>query len=159
MRIAITGVTGRLGGALARHHRTQGHEVIPLDRQTLDLSNPDQLPAKLASLEFDAFINPAALTSLEGCEDHRGEAQRTNGLSPGTLAKVCRERGVPFIHVSTDYVFGGDLPRPHGIRYRGSHQPLRQNQTRGRERSPRRLPDSLGGPCFMGFWAGESEFR
>lgn len=110
MKVAITGVTGRLGGALARHHRALGNEVIGLDRATLDLNQPEGFEEMLEGVDFEALINPAAVTSLEVCEDGPDVAERTNAMAPGVLASICAARDVPFVHVSTDYVFDGEEP-------------------------------------------------
>lgn len=112
MKVAITGVTGRLGGALVRHHRARGNEVLALDRESMDLADIDQVSGQLRLLEFDVLINPAAITGLEACEDDPRLAQIVNGEAPGVMAAECRRRAVPFIHVSTDYVFDGTGSRP-----------------------------------------------
>ncbi len=112
MRVAITGVTGRLGGALARHHSRLGNEVIRLDRERLDLADTSRLADQLGEIDFEVLINPAALTSLEACEDAPALAQQINCEAPGIMAAVCRRRALPFLHVSTDYVFDGELDRP-----------------------------------------------
>jgi dTDP-4-dehydrorhamnose reductase len=110
MKIAITGINGRLGGALARHHRAMENEVVALDRLACDLGKTDTLATTLAQFEFDALINPAAMTSLEICEDDPELSDRVNAIAPGILANVCASRRVPFIHISTDYVFDGKEP-------------------------------------------------
>ena len=106
MRIAITGTTGRVGAALARH-LASNHEVIPLPRAVCDLADSASLHAALDGLECDVFINPAAITSLEACEDDPRLAMRVNSAAPGKIALWAAERGVRMIHFSTDYVFGG----------------------------------------------------
>lgn len=108
MRIAITGTTGRVGQALARHFGER-HEVIALPRTRLDLAAPD-CGRLLEELEFDVLLNPAGLTSLEQCEDDPDLARRVNAAAPAALAAVCRERGKKMLHFSTDYVFGGRDP-------------------------------------------------
>jgi dTDP-4-dehydrorhamnose reductase len=111
MKIAITGVTGRLGGALARCYRALGHEVLALDRTALDLRHPEQVSERLEKLHFDVLINPAAMTSLEACEDAPEEAQAVNAESPARMASFCQQTGRGLIHVSTDYVFGGGISK------------------------------------------------
>lgn len=112
MKVAVTGVNGRLGGALVRYFSSQGVEVVALDREALDLSKVDRLAERLREIGFDALINPAAVTSLEACEDGPDEATRVNAVAPELMAIECRERAVPFLHVSTDYVFDGAVARP-----------------------------------------------
>ena len=117
LRIAITGVTGRLGSALARG-LADAHQVIPLDRAALDLARPGDLPAALAGIRFDLLINPAALTSPDAAEADPELARRVNALAPGVLAACCRQRGARMLHLSTDYVFGGRRPGLRGERCR-----------------------------------------
>ena len=120
MRIAVTGTTGRVGAALARHFSAR-HEVIPLPRRICDLADARSLADALDGLECDVFINPAGITSLEVCEDDPALAMRVNAEAPGEIAAWAATRGVPVFHISTDYVFGGetegtrredDLPGP-----------------------------------------------
>ncbi len=107
MRVAITGTTGRVGAALARHLAAR-HEVIPLPRSEFDLARPEMVGERLSELECDVFINPAGMTSLEACEDDSRLAMRVNSAAPGRIALWAAERGVRMIHFSTDYVFGGE---------------------------------------------------
>ena len=107
MRVAVTGTTGRVGAALARHLSIR-HEVIELPRSLCDLADSDSLVSCLEQLDCDAFINPAGITSLEACEDDPRLAMRVNAAAPGKIAIWAAERGVRVIHFSTDYVFGGD---------------------------------------------------
>jgi dTDP-4-dehydrorhamnose reductase len=111
MRIAITGTTGRVGAALVKHLGSC-HEVIPLPRAVCDLADSDSLKAALADLDCDVFINPAAITSLEACEDDPRLAMRVNSAAPGKIALWAAERGVRVIHFSTDYVFDGECTIP-----------------------------------------------
>ena len=67
----------------------------------------------LESLPFDVLINAAALTNVDYCEDHRGEAMQLNVEAPRMLAEICREKRCRFIHVSTDYVFDGKKREPY----------------------------------------------
>lgn len=107
MRVAVTGTTGRVGAALARHLSIR-HEVIELPRSVCDLADSDSLSACLSGLDCDVFVNPAGITSLEACEDDPRLAMRVNGAAPGKIAIWAAERGVRVIHFSTDYVFAGD---------------------------------------------------
>lgn len=111
MRIAITGATGRVGAALVKHLGVS-HEVIPLTRTACDLADTQSLNAALARLDCDVFINPAALTSLEACEDDPRLAMRVNSAAPGKIALWAADRGVRLIHFSTDYVFSGETMIP-----------------------------------------------
>lgn len=112
MRVAITGTTGRVGSALARQLAPR-HEILPLPRTACDFSNPESLQAALDSLNCEVFLNPAALTNLEACEDDSRLAMRINSAAPGKIALWAAAHGVRMIHFSTDYVFGGETTIPH----------------------------------------------
>ena len=111
MRVAITGTTGRVGAALVKRLGSC-HEVIPLPRAVCDLADPESLKAALADLDCDVFINPAAITSLEACEDDPHLSMRVNSAAPGKIALWAAARGVRMIHFSTDYVFDGECTIP-----------------------------------------------
>ena len=109
MRVAVTGTTGRVGAALAKHF-SRDHEVIPLPRADFDFSDPMSMAARLESLDCEVFLNPGGLTSLEACEDDPEMARQLNVQAPSQLAAWAFLRGVRLIHFSTDYVFSGDQP-------------------------------------------------
>ncbi len=118
-RIAVTGAGGRLGAALIRLWSRSPAQadspdpapvVIPLDRATLPLDQPDQLEALLEPLDFDALVHCAAMTQVDQCEQQPDLTHRINALAPTALAAACARRGARLLHVSTDYVFAGDQP-------------------------------------------------
>ena len=107
-RIAVTGTTGRVGRALADRLAVD-HEVVELPRTRWDFSDPSTVD-RVGGLEFDLLIHPAAITSLERCEEDPERARRVNGEVPAELAALCRQRGAGMIHFSTDYVLDGSSP-------------------------------------------------
>lgn len=106
----ILGTGGRVGAAMARDYAAAGDRVVALDRRALDLSQSERLREGLRALEFHALVNCAALTSPDYCERHEAEAFAVNAEAVGIIAAECREKGARFIHLSTDYVFGGETP-------------------------------------------------
>jgi dTDP-4-dehydrorhamnose reductase len=112
MRVAVTGTTGRVGTALAKHF-SRDHEVITLPRVEFDFVDPKAMAARLDELDCEVFLNPGGLTSLEACEDDPGLARRLNVEAPAQLAEWSARRGVKLVHFSTDYVFAG---RTAGLR-------------------------------------------
>ena len=107
MRVAITGITGRVGAAFAAR-LAENHHIIPLPRAICDLADPSSLKNALDSLDCDVLLNPAAITGLEACEDDPRLAMRVNSAAPGKIALWAAARGVRVIHFSTDYVFSGE---------------------------------------------------
>lgn len=111
MRFLVTGVSGQIGGALSQRFREFG-SVVAADRGVLDLSQPSALAAQLDALAPDVIVNPAAFTAVDRAEDERELAFVVNAESPGVMAAWAAARGIPFIHLSTDYVFDGSGERP-----------------------------------------------
>jgi dTDP-4-dehydrorhamnose reductase len=109
----VVGAGGRLGAALVRAFK-KNFSVLAFDRTRLDLAASEHgLRDSLGRTGFDVLINAAALTNVDYCENHRAEAMQLNATAPRRLAEICHERGVRFIHVSTDYVFDGEKHEPY----------------------------------------------
>lgn len=105
--VLILGATGRLGQVLAGQLRQRFHVLTP-GRQQADLSAPAAFRRSLREADFDLVVNAAAITSLEACEDDPALACRVNAEAAGETAAECARRGARLIHISTDYVFGGE---------------------------------------------------
>lgn len=112
LRVLVTGVTGQVGGALLPLVRQAGFEALAADRAALDLSAPEGIGAALDALAPDILVNPAAYTAVDKAEDERDLACRVNAEAPAAMARWCAGRGVPLVHLSTDYVFSGQGERP-----------------------------------------------
>lgn len=113
MRVLVTGITGQVGGALAARPAPVGVTWIPAGRDHLDLAAPGGIAAALADLAPDAVVNPAAYTAVDAAETDAETAFRVNRDGPAALAEACAARGIPLIHLSTDYVFDGTGNRPY----------------------------------------------
>lgn len=115
MRLLVVGRSGQLATELARR-AGEGLAVTALGREAADLAHPGAAAAAvLAALEaggVDAVINAAAHTAVDRAESEEALALAVNGDSPGAMAQVAAGRGVPFLQVSTDYVFDGSGTRP-----------------------------------------------
>ena len=106
MRILLTGRSGQVGRCLTTTLAPLGN-VIATDRTTFDLSQPQNIRALVEALAPDVIVNAAAYTDVERAELEEKAALTINAVSVGELADVARERHVPLIHYSTDYVFDG----------------------------------------------------
>jgi dTDP-4-dehydrorhamnose reductase len=114
MRIAVTGRTGQVVTALlerAPHH--PGIEVTPAGRPDLDLERPETVGPALESLNPDLIVNAAAYTAVDKAESEPDRAFAANRDGAAAAARAATERGVPFIHLSTDYVYPGDKAEPY----------------------------------------------
>ena len=109
--ILVIGRSGQVATALVE--RAGPHRVVALGRPEADLTDPDSLVAALAAVRPDAVFNAAAYTAVDAAEADEAAAHALNADGPGALARLCAERDVPLIHLSTDYVFDGTLDRPY----------------------------------------------
>ena len=104
--IVATGAGGQVGRALA----ALGARV--LDRAACDLSDPAGAAEAIRALRPRAVVNAAAYTAVDRAEEDEALALAVNGTAPGALARACAEMGVPFVQISTDYVFDGGAGAP-----------------------------------------------
>lgn len=112
MRVLVFGTTGQVARALAAEAAVRGIGLVALSRAEADLADPDACAARVAAAAADAVINAAAWTAVDAAEAAEAEALRVNAEAPGAMARAAAARGLPFLHVSTDYVFDGSGTRP-----------------------------------------------
>ena len=111
--ILVTGASGQVGGAVARLGRSAGTEIFAPGRAQLDLTNIEMLRAAVASKPWSAIINCAAYTAVDKAETDTETAWAVNANAPSVLAEEAAKLGIPFIQVSTDYVFDGEKDSPY----------------------------------------------
>lgn len=102
MKILVFGSTGQVATELQRQA-----DVTALGRDAADLSDPDACAAVLREHAPAAVINAAAYTAVDKAESEEAAAAVINGAAPGAMARACADLGIPFVHISTDYVFDG----------------------------------------------------
>jgi len=112
MKILCFGQSGQVAIELARQVSLIGASVDCLDRERADLTAPDACAALVAATDADIIINAAAYTAVDAAETDGATAQTVNGDAPGAMARAAAARGLPFLHISTDYVFDGSGTRP-----------------------------------------------
>lgn len=111
--LLVIGQSGQLARALAR----QTTDAITVPRSLFDLSaEPDECHRALVTLiethQPRGVINAAAYTQVDRAETERALAFRVNADAPALIAQVCARATIPFVHISTDYVFNGRQTRP-----------------------------------------------
>jgi len=118
MKVLVFGHSGQVATELRRQS-----DVISLDRAACDLSDPMACAAAVETRAPDVVINAAAYTAVDHAEENETLATLINGHSPAAMAVACQRLNIPFLHVSTDYVFDGakqgawlthDVPAPIG---------------------------------------------
>jgi dTDP-4-dehydrorhamnose reductase len=98
----VTGGNGRLARSLA----AKGTGLVQtMSRSELDVTDSDAIRRALDRLRPAAVIN-AAVCGVADAELRPDWARAVNATAPGHIARACADRGIPMIHVSTDYVFG-----------------------------------------------------
>ena len=105
--ILVFGKTGQV----ARELQQLG-TVMALGREEVNLNAPQACADAIRHYEPDAVINAAAYTAVDLAEDEEAIATLINGDAPTAMAKACAELGIPFVHISTDYVFEGTGQAP-----------------------------------------------
>ncbi len=122
-KILLTGITGQVGWELQRSLMPLG-EVIAVDRDLLDLTNPESIRTIIQTIKPQIVVNPAAYTAVDKAESEPDLAMAINGIAPGIMAEEAQKIGAIMIHYSTDYVFDGtqntpwqedDSPNPLGV--------------------------------------------
>jgi dTDP-4-dehydrorhamnose reductase len=118
----LLGANGQVGNELRRSLAAMG-EVVPTTRsgqlpdggrcEIADFDRPDTLVELVERIQPTVVINAAAYTAVDKAEDDIEAAFRANAEAPGVLARACADRGIPFVHYSTDYVFDGQGTRPY----------------------------------------------
>lgn len=106
MKLLVFGRTGQVATEL-RALAGPGLEIAALGRDVADLETPGACATAIAATDADAVINAAAYTAVDQAETDEARAMAVNGVAPAEMARACAARGLPFLHVSTDYVFDG----------------------------------------------------
>lgn len=113
MKIMVTGAKGMLGQDLVPILKDQGHEVIPLVRQELDITDRKAVFEAIEHFHPQIVINCAAYTNVDQAEVERDLAYAINALGVQNLALACEEKKCELVQISTDYVFDGTKTTPY----------------------------------------------
>ncbi|WP_195929145.1 dTDP-4-dehydrorhamnose reductase [Clostridium sp. 1001270J_160509_D11] len=114
MKIIITGAQGQLGQELVKQlDKKYEYDVIKTDRDTLDITNIENVNTFTLDQNPDVVINCAAHTAVDLCETDMENAYKINAVGPRNLAIACEKVGAKLVQVSTDYIFDGNGTRPY----------------------------------------------
>ena len=108
-RVLLVGPHGQLGHDVRHVHAQSGEpfDLVPIPRETLDLAAAGSIDRLLGSLRFDALVNCAAYTQVDLAEVDATGAFAVNTHAVQAMARVCAAKRARFLHISSDYVFGG----------------------------------------------------
>lgn len=107
MKILVFGKSGQVARALIAAGPAQGVQIAALGRDMADLGTPQACAARIADTDAIAVINAAAWTAVDAAETEEAKALVINAAAPAAMAQACAARDLPFVHLSTDYVFDG----------------------------------------------------
>src|SRR5919197_2329796 len=113
MDLLLIGGSGQVGTELGLLSLPPGVRVVAPKRDQLDLSDSSQIASCISSHDWALVINAAAYTKVDGAETEQELAFAINGTAPGSLALETKRRGIPLVHLSTDYVFDGLKGEPY----------------------------------------------
>lgn len=112
-KVLITGATGLLGSAVVEAFRLQSDaRIIGVGHHEMDITDVDHLMARVEGFAPDLVVNCAAYTRVDDCEANADLAMAVNGDGAGNMAQAARAVGADLIHLSTDYVFAGEIDSP-----------------------------------------------
>ena len=106
--ILVFGATGQV----ARELRRLAPEAMFVSRAEADFTDPAACAARVNENRARAVINAAAYTAVDQAEKEQPLATVINGMAPAAMARAAAERGLPFVQISTDYVFDGSGAAP-----------------------------------------------
>ncbi len=108
MKILITGANGMLAKEVKEKFEKE-NELICTDVADLDITNEEAVEKFVEETKPEYIINSAAFTAVDKAETAGEIVEKINGDGPANLAKSAKKVGAKLVHISTDYVFGGDL--------------------------------------------------
>ncbi len=114
MKVLVTGANGQLGTDLCQI--LHSFETIPLTHKDIEITNMSTVKEVLGKYKADIIINTAAYVRVDDCETEPDKAFSVNALGARNVAVVAQELGSRLVHISTDYIFGGE-PEPRTTPY------------------------------------------
>lgn len=112
MTLLVFGKTGQVARSLAALEARAAAPLLFLGREEANLAEPKRCAEAIEAHQPVAVINAAAWTAVDAAEAAEAEATVVNGEAPGAMAKACARLAIPFLHISSDYVFDGSGTAP-----------------------------------------------
>ena len=110
-RVLVTGGHGQLGEAIRRAAEHSANHYAFTTVEELDICDSATVERYVTENDIDTVINCAAYTDVEGAEDNIDLAHTINSSAVAGMSHVCKKHNIKLIHISTDYVFGGNAER------------------------------------------------
>src|SRR5438445_9239337 len=106
MKVLLLGASGMLGHDLVTT-APQQIELVALARRDLDITDHDQLAARITDVRPDIIVNAAAYTAVDQAESEPEQAFRVNAEAVARIGELAAKTGARVLHFSTEYVFDG----------------------------------------------------
>lgn len=113
MKVLVFGATGQVATELQRRAGNVVLDMVGRDRA--DFTDPDSCARLVGDTDADAIINAVAYTAVDRAEDEAELADLVNGITPTAIGQMAAGRGLPLVHISTDYVFDGTGTQPWSV--------------------------------------------
>jgi dTDP-4-dehydrorhamnose reductase len=113
VKILVTGAAGMLAHDLVPVLLERGHQVVPLDRAALDVTDAAAVEERLVAERPEYVVQCAAYTAVDDAERDETAAHDLNAEATGHVARACQKIGARLVYPSTDYVFSGESDRPY----------------------------------------------
>lgn len=111
MKVLVTGYKGQLGYDIVNECHKRGIEAVGVDVDEMDITDASQVQSTITS-DYDAVIHCAAWTAVDKAEDEVDMCRKVNKDGTENIVAVCKERDIPIMYFSTDYVFDGQGETP-----------------------------------------------
>ncbi len=113
MRVLVLGGEGQVGRALSARAENAGTQAIAFGRDGVDATDENAIRAAIETTDAQALVNAAAYTAVDKAESDEDAARKLNAEAPGLHARLAAEANIPYLHLSTDYVFAGRGTAPY----------------------------------------------
>ena len=115
MKVLVTGANGQLGYDVIKQLNSVGIDYLGTDRESLDITNKEQVTRVISDYNPDAVIHCAAYTAVDKAEDEKDLCYSVNVLGAKYVAEACKQIDAKMVYISTDYVFDGEGDEPFGV--------------------------------------------
>lgn len=115
MKVLVTGANGQLGYDVIKRLDSEGIEFLGTDRESLDITNEEQVSRVISDYNPDVVIHCAAYTAVDKAEDENELCYSVNVLGTKYVAEACKEINAKMVYISTDYVFDGEGDKPFEV--------------------------------------------
>jgi dTDP-4-dehydrorhamnose reductase len=115
MKVLVTGANGQLGFDVIKRLDSEGIDYLGTDRETLDITNKEQVKRVISDYNPDVVIHCAAYTAVDKAEDEKELCYSVNVLGTKYVAEACKDINAKMVYISTDYVFDGEGDKPFEV--------------------------------------------